>query len=198
MEFVHRLLDKIINTAFGNDKTFQNALNSSFEYFINLNAPSPEFLSLFVDDKLRKRLKGIADVDVEVVLDIVMMLFGYLQEKDVFEKYYKQRLAKRLLSGKTVSDDADRSLIVKLKMVCGYQFTSKLEGMFTDMKTSKDTMRGFYGSHRELLEGPSLIVEVLTTGPWPTQPSAACNLPAEVSVLCEKFHSCYLGTHTGR
>lgn len=26
---------------------------------------------------------------------------------------------------------------------CGYQFTSKLEGMFTDMKTSADTMESF-------------------------------------------------------
>lgn len=204
VEFVQRLLDerdkydKIINTAFGNDKTFQNALNSSFEYFINLNARSPEFISLFVDDKLRKGLKGITDVDVEVILDKVMMLFRYLQEKDVFEKYYKQHLAKRLLSGKTVSDDAERSLIVKLKTECGYQFTSKLEGMFTDMKTSEDTMRGFYGSHPELSEGPTLIVQVLTTGSWPTQPAVPCNLPAEVSVLCEKFRSYYLGTHTGR
>ncbi|CAN6881573.1 hypothetical protein Bca4012_071593 [Brassica carinata] len=204
VEFVQRLLDerdkydKIISTAFGNDKTFQNASNSSFEYFINLNARSPEFISLFVDDKLRKGLKGIADADVEVVLDKVMMLFRYLQEKDVFEKYYKQHLAKRLLSGKTVSDDAEKSLIVKLKTECGYQFTSKLEGMFTDMKTSEDTMRGFYGSHPELSEGPTLIVQVLTTGSWPTQPAVPCNLPAEVSVLCEKFRSYYLGTHTGR
>ena len=204
VEFVQRLLDerdkydKIISTAFGNDKTFQNASNSSFEYFINLNTRSPEFISLFVDDKLRKGLKGIADVDVEVILDKVMMLFRYLQEKDVFEKYYKQHLAKRLLSGKTVSDDAEKSLIVKLKTECGYQFTSKLEGMFTDMKTSEDTMRGFYGSHPELSEGPSLTVQVLTTGSWPTQPAVPCNLPAEVSVLCEKFRSYYLGTHTGR
>ncbi|CAH8349616.1 unnamed protein product [Eruca vesicaria subsp. sativa] len=204
VEFVQRLLDerdkydKIISTAFGNDKTFQNALNSSFEYFINLNTRSPEFISLFVDDKLRKGLKGIADVDVEVILDKVMMLFRYLQEKDVFEKYYKQHVAKRLLSGKTVSDDAERSLIVKLKTECGYQFTSKLEGMFTDMKTSEDTMRGFYSSHPELSEGPTLIVQVLTTGSWPTQPAVPCNLPAEVSVLCEKFRSYYLGTHTGR
>lgn len=38
---------------------------------------------------------------MEAVLDRVMMLFRYLQEKDVFEKYYKQHLAKRLLSGRT-------------------------------------------------------------------------------------------------
>ncbi|PWA50012.1 cullin 3 [Artemisia annua] len=152
VDFVQRLLDikdkhdKIINLAFNNDKMFQNALNSSFEYFINLNTRSPEFISLFVDDKLRKGLKGVSEEDVEIVLDKVMMLFRYLQEKDVFEKYYKQHLAKRLLSAKSVSEDAERSLILKLKTECGYQFTSKLEGMFTDMKTSDDTMQGFYAA----------------------------------------------------
>ncbi|KAL3578228.1 hypothetical protein D5086_019732 [Populus alba] len=192
VEFVQRLLDEkdkydsIISNAFNNDKTFQNALNSSFEYFINLNARSPEFISLFVDDKLRKGLKGVSEEDVEIILDKVMMLFRYLQEKDVFEKYYKQHLAKRLLSGKTVSDDAERSLIVKLKTECGYQFTSKLEGMFTDMKTSQDTMQGFYASHLELGDARTLVVQVLTTGSWPTQPGVTCNLPAEMSALYVK------------
>ncbi|KAL6969584.1 Cullin-3A [Sarracenia purpurea var. burkii] len=205
VEFVQCLLDKkdkydkIISLAFTNDKTFQNALNSSFEFFINLNPRSPEFISLFVDDKLRKGLKGVSEEDVEIVLDKVMMLFRYLQEKDVFEKYYKQHLAKRLLSGKTISDDAERSLIVKLKTECGYQFTSKLEGMFTDMKTSHDTMQGFYTNHgAELGDGTTLVVQVLTTGSWPTQPNVTCNLPSEMSALCGKFKSYYLGTHTGR
>ncbi|KAL0910008.1 hypothetical protein M5K25_020929 [Dendrobium thyrsiflorum] len=206
VDFVQRLLnekdkhDKIISAAFNNDKTFQNALNSSFEYFINLNNRSPEFISLYVDDKLRKGLKEVSEEDVEMVLDKVMMLFRYLQEKDVFEKYYKQHLAKRLLSGKTVSDDAERSLIVKLKTECGYQFTSKLEGMFTDMKTSQDTMQGFYASQSasDSADGPSLAVQVLTTGSWPTQPIAPCNLPPEILGVCERFRTFYLGTHTGR
>lgn len=205
VDFVQRLLDekdkhdKIISTSFNNDKTFQNALNSSFEYFINLNPRSPEYISLFVDDKLRKGLKGVSEEDVEIVLDKVMMLFRYLQEKDVFEKYYKQHLAKRLLSGKTVSDDAERSLIVKLKTECGYQFTSKLEGMFTDMKTSQDTMHGFYAAMGgELADGPTLVVQVLTTGSWPTQSSTTCNLPSEILGVCEKFRNYYLGTHSGR
>ena len=88
-------------------------------------------------------VQGMSEDDVESVLDKVMMLFRYLQEKDVFEKYYKQHLAKRLLSGRTVSDDAERSLLVKLKTECGYQFTSKLESMFTDMKTSRDAMADY-------------------------------------------------------
>lgn len=205
VDFVQRLLDqkdkydKIINASFNNDKSFQNALNSSFEYFVNLNNRSPEFISLFVDDKLRKGLKGVSEEDVEIVLDKVMVLFRYLQEKDIFEKYYKQHLAKRLLSGKTVSDDAERSLIVKLKTECGYQFTSKLEGMFTDLKTSEDTMQDFNAIQAsEIGDGPALVVQVLTTGSWPTQPSPACNLPAEILGICERFKSYYLGTHTGR
>ncbi|KAG9147355.1 hypothetical protein Leryth_021426 [Lithospermum erythrorhizon] len=205
VEFVQCLLnekdkyDKIIGSSFNNDKTFQNALNSSFEFFINLNPRSPEYISLYVDDKLRKGLKGVSEEEIDTILDKVMMLFRYLQEKDVFEKYYKQHLAKRLLSGKTISDDAERSLIVKLKTECGYQFTSKLEGMFTDMKTSQDTMQGFYAAcGSELEDGPALVVQVLTTGSWPTQSSVSCNLPSEISTLCERFRSYYLGTHTGR
>jgi hypothetical protein len=35
----------------------------------------------------------------------------------VFEKYYKQHLAKRLLLGRSVSDDAERNMIAKLKVL---------------------------------------------------------------------------------
>ncbi len=48
----------------------------------------------------------MSEDDIEVVLDKGIMLFRYLQEKDVFEKYYKQHLAKRLLHGRSSSEDA--------------------------------------------------------------------------------------------
>ena len=134
---------QVIEQAFESDKQFINALNQAFEHFINLNQHSPEYISLFVDDQLRKGMKGTSEEEVEQTLDKVVMLFRYLQEKDVFEKYYKQHLAKRLLGGRSVSDDAERSMIAKLKHECGYQFTSKLEGMFIDMKTSADTQEAF-------------------------------------------------------
>lgn len=75
-------------------------------------------------------------------------MFRYVTEKDVFERYYKGHLAKRLLLGRSVSDDAERGMLAKLKVECGYQFTQKLEGMFHDMKLSTDAMR----SYREHLE----------------------------------------------
>ncbi len=130
-----------------------------------------------------------------------MMLFRFIQEKDVFEKYYKQHLAKRLLLGRSVSDDAERNMISKLKTECGYQFTSKLEGMFTDMKLSNDTMENFKAHIKNLdnpLGGIDISVYVLTTGFWPTQSTAKCNLPNEILTCCEVFKKFYMKSHSGR
>ena len=49
--------EKVIKRAFMDDKAFRHALNTAFEYFINQNPRSPEFVSLFIDHKLRKGQK---------------------------------------------------------------------------------------------------------------------------------------------
>lgn len=49
--------EEIIRNAFNDDKEFRHALNKAFEHFINQNPRSPEFLSLFIDEKLRKGQK---------------------------------------------------------------------------------------------------------------------------------------------
>ncbi|KAI7729007.1 hypothetical protein M8C21_024552 [Ambrosia artemisiifolia] len=198
VDFVQGLLDKrdkydkIINLAFNNDKMFQDAFNSSFEHFINLNPRDPEFMSLFVDKKLREGLKGASKEEVEIVLDKVMRLFRYLKEKDIFEKHYKQHLLKRLLANTSVSEDAERSLISKLKTECGSQFTSKLQGMFIEVKSSGDTMKQFYeATGHELGDGPTLAARVLKTESWLTQSTTTCNLPSEILTVADRFETYY-------
>jgi len=56
---------------------------------------------------------------VESILDKAMVLFRFMQEKDVFERYYKQHLARRLLTNKSVSDDSEKNMISKLKVTAG-------------------------------------------------------------------------------
>ena len=119
-------LDATAAEAFQSDRGFANATRGAFETFLNLNARSPEFLSLYVDDRLRKGLKGASEEETEGTLDRAASLFRFLQEKDVFERYYKQHLSKRLLFGRSASDDAEKAFIVRLKTECGYQYTSLL------------------------------------------------------------------------
>jgi hypothetical protein len=57
-----------------------------------------EQLARYLDRKMRGE-KGLSETDTEVKLDQVMMIFRYLQEKDIFEAFYKKQLAKRLLTG---------------------------------------------------------------------------------------------------
>lgn len=126
--FVQSLLDlkdrfdHFLHNSFNNDKIFKQMIASDFEHFLNLNPKSPEYLSLFIDDKLKKGVKGMTEAEIEVVLDKTMVLFRFLQEKDVFERYYKQHLAKRLLLNKSVSDDSEKNMISKLKVSIYYIF----------------------------------------------------------------------------
>ena len=138
-----RALDATAAEAFQSDRGFADATRAAFETFLNLNARSPEFLSLYVDDKLRKGLKGASEEETESTLDRAASLFRFLREKDVFERYYKRHLSKRLLFGRSASDDAEKAFIVRLKTECGYQYTSKIEGMFNDVRVSRDAMRLF-------------------------------------------------------
>ncbi|XP_059060667.1 cullin-3 isoform X2 [Achroia grisella] len=206
--FVQNLLDlkarfdHFLQNSFNNDKIFKHMIASDFEYFLNLNNKSPEFLSLFIDGKLKKGEKGMSEQEIEAVLDKTMVLFRFLQEKDVFERYYKQHLAKRLLLNKSVSDDSEKNMISKLKTECGSQFTSKLEGMFKDMTVSNTIMEEFKEhvlSTGTNLHGVDLSVRVLTTGLWPTQSvTPKCNIPIAPRNAFDVFRSFYLAKHSGR
>jgi len=46
-----------------------------------------------------------------------------LLDKDVFEGYYKNSFAKRLLDSSALNEDAEKVLLLKLKEECGFAFT---------------------------------------------------------------------------
>jgi cullin 3 len=108
--------DYFLLHSFNFEKEFKHIISSDFEYFLNLNSKSPEYLSLFIDDKLKKGCKGMSEKEIEMILDKALVIFRYLLEKDVFERYYKTHLAKRLLLNKSVSDDSEKNMISKLKV----------------------------------------------------------------------------------
>jgi cullin 1 len=62
-----------------------------------------------------------------------MVIFKYLEEKDVFQTFYSTKLSKRLIHSVSASDEAEASMISKLKEACGFEYTNKLQRMFTGM-----------------------------------------------------------------
>merc|ERR1719219_1041931 len=194
--------DCFLRSSFDNDRFFKQTIAGDFEHFLNLSKRSPEYLSLFIDDKLKKGVKGLSDAEVESVLDKSMILFRFLQEKDAFEEYYKRHLARRLLNQKSASDDSEKMMISKLKSECGCQFTSKLEGMFKDMTLSNsinEEFKGYLLNTGKSLEGVDLTVRVLTTGCWPGHNQVpSINVPRIPAAAFDVFKSFFLAKHSGR
>ncbi|KAL1418207.1 hypothetical protein MTO96_026093 [Rhipicephalus appendiculatus] len=78
---------------------------TDFECILSYTRKSPEYLSAFIDDMMRKGIRNMTKQETDHLLDKVMAMFRALQEKDLFERYYKQHLAKRLLHNKSASDE---------------------------------------------------------------------------------------------
>jgi hypothetical protein len=57
----------------------------------------------------------LGDAELDALLDRGLALFRFLEDRDVFERYYKQHMARRLLGGRAASDDAERAMITRLK-----------------------------------------------------------------------------------
>ena len=112
--------DKLTTLCFDNDKALRDAINSGFVNFLALEKRAAEWLSLYIDDYLKKGSKGQSDDEMENVMDLIILVFRSLSEKDVFENYYKQHLAKRLLANRSVSDDLEKAMVSKLKVKSFY------------------------------------------------------------------------------
>ena len=192
--------------AFRGDKSTINKVHKAFEAFLNLNPRAPVYISLAMDSYLRGSKGKFAaaahasEEQAETRLEKALQMFRFVQEKDLFERYYKQHLARRLLGDRSQSDDMERRVIQMLKTECGYQFTAKLEGMFKDINTSRDLQAAFrlHVDKSEAAGAVDLSVKVLTTGYWPTQQSAQCQLPPVLDRACALFKRFYLAQHNGR
>ncbi|KAL7466447.1 hypothetical protein ACHAXS_006743 [Conticribra weissflogii] len=205
----------VVTDAMRGEKKAQKRMREAFEDFLNADARAANCLAVYVDELLRVGLKGADERKVEMELDRVIVIFRYLSDKDVFEAYYKNHLAKRLLGNKSGSEEAERAMVSLLKAECGYQFTSKLEGMFNDMRISKETAEKYRAYKKKEVNAPSaplidlrdaenggrpvdVEVSVLTTGYWPSQNVAPCSLPPPVKAAMDRFQKYYLTTYTGR
>jgi len=60
-----------------------------------------------------------------------MVVFKYLDDKDDFQTFYTTKLSKRLIHRVSVSEEAEASMISKLREVCGFEYTNRLQRMFT-------------------------------------------------------------------
>eukprot|EP00931_Biecheleriopsis_adriatica_P086206 TRINITY_DN60919_c0_g1_i1.p1 TRINITY_DN60919_c0_g1~~TRINITY_DN60919_c0_g1_i1.p1 ORF type:complete len:756 (+),score=201.17 TRINITY_DN60919_c0_g1_i1:113-2380(+) len=206
--FIQTLLDLhdtfkgIVQECFSQDSLFQKSLKEAFEVFVNRDIGKYSFAALmssFCDRILKKSGERLSDDQVETFLTKMVELFSFLSDKDLFAEIYRNQLSKRLLYDTSASEDAEKSMIAKLKMKCGAQFTSKLEGMLTDLSLALDTQKDFKEHCEQLPEGKAALggidfqVTVLTTGFWPSYQAHEASLCPEMQKAIQVFSNYYNG-----
>ena len=194
-------IDTLLKEAFsssGRDRLVEIELSRAFEEVANKNNQCAEFLSMYLDAKLKSPPEA---EELDTCCDNVLSVYKVLRDKDLFDIAYKIHLSRRLLAAKNAaSEEQERVFIDKLKREFGASATSKLEGMFGDKRISEELMEGF----RSRLEsrGERLPVElsvaVLTSGFWPQTPSLSITMPGELERCAAVFRSFYTSRFKGR
>ncbi|KKF95356.1 Cullin-3 [Ceratocystis platani] len=189
-----------------------NAVNKGFMNLVNRFQRSAEFVSLYIDESFRKGIRGKEEPEIEALLEQMIKVIRYIDQKDLFERYYQKHLARRLLYKKSESSDIEQLMISRMKREFGNNYTSKFESMFHDL----DLSQGLTAKYREsiaLSETPSdfeMSVTILTHGAWPAdilgqtkrvgkeEKLITCNWPASIKPAIEKVNQFYLSQHSGR
>lgn len=196
---LHAQYNSVVKNCFQGSQVFHKALKKAFEDFINVDNKVSKLLAKFVNDVLKKGTKTNVK-DVEGTLDNVVFIYGYIQEKDVFERDYQIHLQTRLLKGQCESELSEKFLIAKLKAQAGYTWTNKLEGMFKDMQLSKEIMEEFKASRKEALGAFDLTfdVTICKKGYWPSSKVTKCTMPDVLKGPAQLFHDFYINKNSGR
>jgi cullin 1 len=218
VQFVKSLLEllseskALIATVFGGHSLFQKALKDAFEVFVNKDTScavsGTQAIAGYCDRLLRSGGERLSDELLQEELQSVVNLFSYIVDKDMFGDAYRQALSKRLLAGRSASRDAEKSIVSMLKLSCGAQYTSKLEGMLKDMHQGTDGNAAFAGwvaggssaaaAVTQGLPPYEFMPQILTTGWWPTHKRLTLALPPALASWQRAFETFYSSTTSHR
>ena len=197
---------EITKNRFKNNPKMTGAFKNACIKFMNTNTItitsknttiSSELIAKYIDGILKKSSKTTHDCDIEKIQDSVINILYFIQDKDVFEKFYIRLFAKRLVLYQSVSEELESRMISQLKQIYGPSCITVLQRMFNDMSLSKDINTKFK-SHSRLKNNISNDILILTSGVWPLQAGDDIILPIELINIVEKFTMFYTTTYTGR
>ncbi|KAL1465546.1 hypothetical protein WDU94_005103 [Cyamophila willieti] len=206
---VHKKYKAFVKELFSGDQSFMGALDKACSSVINhkfdpkLPSKSPEYLAKYCDLLLKKSSKGLSESEMDDKLTQSITVFKYIDDKDVFHKFYAKMLAKRLIHQQSTSMDGEEAMINKLKQACGYEFTNKFHRMLTDIKISAGLNEKF---HTEFIKkenidlGIHFSINILQAGSWPLGPTviSSFSVPHELEKCIHYLEKFYHGQFNGR
>ncbi|XP_021958442.1 cullin-5 [Folsomia candida] len=230
-KYVERLLElfrrfsKLVNQAFLDDPRFLTARDKAYKMVVNdtsvfrLELPTsrqgpsvktlpesrcPELLANYCDLLLRKTplSKHLTTDEIEARLRDVLLVLKYVQNKDVFMRYHKAHLTRRLILDASADSEKEENMVEWLREVgMPADYVNKLARMFQDVKVSEDLNNQFKEQYR-IYRGPiadSINIKILNAGAWARgSERISVSLPIELEDYIPEVEEFYRKKHNGR
>lgn len=232
-KYVERLLtlfkrfSRLVSEAFRDDPRFLTSRDKAFKRVVNdtsifrLELPNrptgyhaktlpeskcPELLANYCDMLLRKTplSKKLSSDEVEAKLRDVLLVLKYVQNKDVFMRYAKAHLTRRLILDTSADSEKEENMVEWLREVgMPADFINKLSRMFQDIKVSEDLNSQFKGHLSKAVGKQSLAetvsIKILNMGAWArTSERVPVTLPRELEDYIPEVEEFYKSKHSGR
>jgi cullin-5 len=229
-KYVEKLLElfnrysSLVKSAFHNDPRFLTSRDKAYKQVVNdtrvfrLDLPTkqkstsktqpesrcPELLANYCDMLLRKSgaSRKMTSDEIESRLKDVLLVLKYVQNKDVFMRYHKAHLARRLILDTSADSEKEENMVEWLREIgMPADYVNKLARMFQDMKVSEDLNQEFQDRLKAQANDVADIVtlKVLNAGAWSRgSERTVVSLPMELEDFIPEVEEFYRQKHNGR
>nr|CAD2165335.1 unnamed protein product [Meloidogyne enterolobii] len=214
--YVHQLLEQytrfstLMRDAFANDARFLTIRDQAFREVNwkpqNTESKCPELLANYCDLLLRKSAltKRYTCDEIDERLNNVLLVLKYVQAKDVFMRYHKTHLSRRLILELVADQEKEEMLVNKFREVgMPVDFVNKLFRMLQDIEVNKDLNAAFKQSvslNENCSEMADCVnIKILNAGAWSrNRETIHLTLPRELEDLLPEVDEFYKKQHCGR
>lgn len=165
----------------------------------------PELLANYCDMLLRKTplSRKLTSDEIELKLREVLLVLKYVQNKDVFMRYHKAHLTRRLILDTSADSEKEENMVEWLREVgMPADYVNKLARMFQDIKVSEDLNQLFKNeqqAHGNGLMADTINIKILNAGAWARgSERVQVSLPVELEDIIPEVEEFYRNKHNGR
>uniref|UniRef100_A0A674DT98 Cullin-5 n=1 Tax=Salmo trutta TaxID=8032 RepID=A0A674DT98_SALTR len=170
---------KLVKDAFQDDPRFLTARDKAYKAVVN------DFVTL------------------HLIKLLLLLVLKYVQNKDVFMRYHKAHLTRRLILDISADSEIEENMVEWLREVgMPADYVNKLARMFQDIKVSEDLNQNFKECHKHnklALSADSVNIKILNAGAWSrSSEKVFVSLPTELEDLIPEVEDFYKKNHSGR
>ncbi|CAP29065.1 Protein CBR-CUL-5 [Caenorhabditis briggsae] len=199
--------DKAFRAVVNDSSIFKTEMMNKKSRMLSVESKCAELLANYCDLLLRKTQlsKKLTSEEIDEKLGQVLLVLKYVENKDVFMRFHRAHLSRRLILEMSADQEKEEMMVTKLRE-CGMpsDAVNKLSRMLQDIELNKDMNTLFKkvltGTNNNKSIADSINLKVLNGGAWGRGGSERIrfSLPRELEDFVPEMEAFYKKHHNGR